>query len=264
MAEPPLAARTLRRIDEVAAQDWDRLVEDGNPFVRHGFLHALEARLGRCQDRLAALPSRGRGGQGAGGGGAALRQEPFLRRVCSTMPGRCLWRAGGRYYPKLQLAVPFTPVPGPRLLARDAASREGLVAALGGRDRAPGRLLAARHLLHRGRGAVPLEGHGFLIRHGVQYHWRNQGYASFADWLASLKSARRKMIKRSASRCARPASSWRPCTARRCGPACSTSSSCFYLATVEQAPGQRLSQPRFLPPPRHRAQGPGRAGGGAP
>ena len=104
-------------------------------------------------------------------------------------------RAGGRYYPKLLSAVPFTPVPGPRLLAESDAARAVLIECLAAVTRRLG--LSSLHVTFCTEAeAQLLEGHGFLIRHGVQYHWRNQGYASFADWLASLKSARRKMIKK--------------------------------------------------------------------
>ena len=104
-------------------------------------------------------------------------------------------RAGGSYYPKLQLAVPFTPVPGPRLLARDEASRVGLVTALKAVTERLG--VSSLHVTFCTEAEAGLLGeHGFLIRHGVQYHWHNQGHASFADWLASLKSARRKMIRK--------------------------------------------------------------------
>jgi hypothetical protein len=108
-------------------------------------------------------------------------------------------RAGGRYYPKLQLAVPFTPVPGPRLLVRpgpEAARARALLV--------EGLAAAARQLevssLHatflERADAEALAGAGWLLRHGYQFNWRNEGYSSFEDFLARLSSRKRKAIRK--------------------------------------------------------------------
>jgi uncharacterized protein len=106
-------------------------------------------------------------------------------------------RAGGRYYPKLQVSVPFTPVTGPRLLAADAdhAARSALVSGL--------RALRAQtnassiHLTYLPEvDCQDLAGDGFLARSGQQFHWFNDGYASFDDFLAALASRKRKAIRR--------------------------------------------------------------------
>ena len=104
-------------------------------------------------------------------------------------------RAGGRYYPKLQAAVPFTPVPGRRLLACDDSARAALVAALPATlEQLP---VSSLHLTFcTAEEALLLEEAGFLIRRGVQYHWQNQGYADFAGFLDSLRSAKKKMVRK--------------------------------------------------------------------
>ena len=99
-------------------------------------------------------------------------------------------RAGGRYYPKLQVAVPFTPVPGPRLLLRPGAaaeSRRDHRAAMVSAADAARRLVAARHLLPRGRVGALRRGRAARRASGIQYHWYNRGYATFDDYLASAQ-----------------------------------------------------------------------------
>ena len=97
------------------------------------------------------------------------------------------------YYPKLLSAIPFTPVTGPRLLARDQSSFEALVTALTTLNGDSG--TSSCHLLFlRGHQAKRLEQAGFMVRTGVQFHWANQGYTDFADFLSRLESKKRKNI----------------------------------------------------------------------
>ena len=107
-------------------------------------------------------------------------------------------RAGGRYYPKLQVAVPFTPVPGPRLLVRppgDVAARARLVAGLLGLTRQID--ASSLHITFCSEGeARALMSQGFLHRTGQQFHWLNAGYRSYDDFLATLASRKRKALKR--------------------------------------------------------------------
>jgi predicted N-acyltransferase len=106
---------------------------------------------------------------------------------------------GGRYYPKLQAMVPFTPVAGRRLMAApgvDAATLAGAVIPIvTGQARAAG--LSSLHLGFSTRDEVDLlTGHGFLRRIGEQYHWFNHGYRDFTDFLDTLATARRSTIHR--------------------------------------------------------------------
>jgi len=110
-------------------------------------------------------------------------------------------RAGGDYYPKLQCAVPFTPVPGRRILAQSPAVEHALAqAAIGLAQRANASSVHAtfadKELAER---LKPL---GYLTRIGLQYHWHNRGYATFEDFLADLSSQKRKTIRRERQRAA--------------------------------------------------------------
>ena len=108
-------------------------------------------------------------------------------------------RAGGNYYPKLQLAVPFTPVPGPRLLARPGEgfeAREALLArgavALVGKAG-----LSSAHITFLTEAeCTRLSAHGYLLRTGKQYHWANQGFQTYDDFLATLASRKRKALRK--------------------------------------------------------------------
>src|SRR5690606_8965653 len=103
-------------------------------------------------------------------------------------------RHGLAYYPKWLVAVPFTPVEGPRLLARDAAAREALASALVAEANASG--LSSLHVLFPPpREAALLERCGLMQRHGVQFRWSNRGYATFDDFLASLTQPKRKKVR---------------------------------------------------------------------
>jgi len=108
-------------------------------------------------------------------------------------------RAGGRYYPKLLVGVPFTPVPGPRLLVCPGAEAEA-----NRRHLAEGLISATNQLgvssLHvnfaDAEDSKALAAAGFMERVATQYHWQNDGYKSFADFLANLASRKRKMIRK--------------------------------------------------------------------
>lgn len=186
---------SIARIDRAA---WNRLAGPKDPFVRHEFLAALEN-----TDCV-----------GAGAGWqvlhlAAYDADQTLRGVLplyakSHSQGEYIFdhgwadafaRAGGQYYPKLQSAVPFTPVPGPRLLAQDDEARAALVAAALRLVEDNG--LSSYHVTFcQEDEAAYLESHGFLRRLTEQFHWRNEGYGSFEDFLAALSSRKRKTIRR--------------------------------------------------------------------
>ncbi len=103
-------------------------------------------------------------------------------------------RSGLDYYPKLLSAIPFTPVTGGRLLAIDDDARAALIAALQGVQEASG--LSSTHILYPPQAeAQQLEDAGFLLRKGVQFHWQNQGYADFEEFLSTLEQKKRKNIR---------------------------------------------------------------------
>ena len=108
-------------------------------------------------------------------------------------------RAGGRYYPKLQVAVPFTPVPGPRLFARPGPYADGvrdamidMLAKIAGDNR-----ISSVHATFCTEADWKRFGaRGWLLRLGQQYHWHNDGYSTFDDFLAALASRKRKAIRK--------------------------------------------------------------------
>ena len=106
-------------------------------------------------------------------------------------------RAGGAYYPKLQIAAPFSPVPGPRLLLRDTAAAPALIAAVEAVVDQNGLSFRARDLRRPGAAARCFEAAGWLVREGTASSTgSNDGYASFDDFLAALASRKRKAIRK--------------------------------------------------------------------
>ncbi len=172
-----------------------------NPFVSHAFFSALEAsgsatpRTGWGPRHLVARLE----GTIAGIVPCYLKSHSQGEYVFDRGWADAYERAGGRYYPKLQASVPFTPATGPRLLIRDGVNREQIASAL-----ASG-LIALTGVSKASSAHVTfaseeqwklLARHGFLQRTDQQFHWRNQGFASFDDFLATLNSRHRKAIKR--------------------------------------------------------------------
>ncbi len=188
------------RIAEIAAADWDACAGAGNPFVSHAFLSAMED-SGSAGSETGWLPQH-----------AVLRNEDS--RIVGIVPmyakshsygeyvfdhgwANALERAGGNYYPKLQAAVPFSPVPGPRLLRRpDSAVPIATMAnALEQACKSFG--VSSVHVTFctedewNGLGDA-----GWLQRVGMQFHWENDGYADFEGFLGALSSRKRKVLRR--------------------------------------------------------------------
>ena len=189
--------RTVSRIAEIDAASWDRLVPADNPFLRHAFLHALEA-SGSVSEQTGWQPFHlvvEEAGRITGVAPLYVKSHSYGEYVFDHGWADGYRRAGGSYYPKLQAAVPFTPVPGPRLLAESERARAALIA---GMQSATRQLrLSSLHVTF----CTPLEAQalgeaGFLVRRGIQFHWQNQNYGSFEAWLASLKSSKRKMVRK--------------------------------------------------------------------
>jgi predicted N-acyltransferase len=211
-----MANLTARLVSTIAAVDpaaWDACAnppgltegeaegERFNPFVTHGFLHALEA-SGSTGGRSGWTPAHVIVEDAAGRIIAAtpsyLKSHSQGEYVFDHAWADAYARAGGDYYPKLQVAAPFTPATGRRLLvARDApeGAREALVAGL----REVRRQVEASSIhvtFPTAEDAARLERMGFLVRHGEQFHFLCNGFASFDAFLAALASRKRKSIKR--------------------------------------------------------------------
>ena len=194
--------RVVSRIDEVEAADWDACAGPDNPFITHAFLKALEdsgsatADTGWLPQHLLLEDS---GGTLIGGMPCYLKSHSQGEYVFDHGWADAYERAGGRYYPKLQASIPFTPVTGKRLLVRPGAEqkeREALLlqAALQVADRLG---VSSLHITFPTRAEWRLAGElGFLQRTDQQFHWRNENYRSFDEFLAALISRKRKAIRK--------------------------------------------------------------------
>jgi len=176
---------------------WDALTDGANPFVSHDFLSALEdsGSVGPGTGWQAAPLLIERDGVLAGAIPAYVKGHSQGEYVFDHAWADAWHRAGGQYYPKLQIAVPFTPATGPRLLTRDPALALPLLRAAERVCEASG--LSSAHATFIAPGQVPLfEQAGWLPREDIQFHWENRGYASFDDFLGALSSRKRKDIRK--------------------------------------------------------------------
>jgi uncharacterized protein len=218
MASPEITLEAVPSVGDIPAEDWnacsnplafstaavDSCVNSKpvyNPFVSHAFFSALEAsgsaiaRTGWGPRHLIAKL----GGTVAGIVPCYLKSHSQGEYVFDRGWADAYQRAGGRYYPKLQASVPFTPATGPRLLIRGGVDQDqigtalasGLVALCGVSKASSAHVTFAREEEWKF-----LAGHGFLQRTDQQFHWHNHDFASFDDFLATLNSRHRKAIKR--------------------------------------------------------------------
>ncbi|WP_309691473.1 GNAT family N-acetyltransferase [Sphingomonas sp. SORGH_AS_0870] len=191
-------ARILSGVAALSPDQWDACAGTANPFVSHAFLSALETSHsvgGRSGWTPAPIVIDGPDGQPAAIAPAYLKAHSQGEYVFDHGWADAWERAGGRYYPKLQIAAPFSPVPGPRLLLRDPALAPALIAAI--EAVTDQNALSSAHATFVAPDQVPhFEAAGWLIREGVQFHWRNDGYASFDDFLDALASRKRKAIRK--------------------------------------------------------------------
>ena len=192
--ESEIIAKIASGVSGLNGFAWDRLTE-GDPFLRHAFLSALE--------------DSGSVGPGTGWTPAPILVEDSEDHLIAAAPAYLkthsqgeyvfdhgwaeAWeRAGGQYYPKLQVSVPFTPVPGPRLLgSRPQQLLSAIEAVTTQHDMSSAHITFLDEL-----GVAECERRNWLIRHGVQYHWFNRGFSSFDDFLGTLKHSRRKTIRK--------------------------------------------------------------------
>ncbi len=197
----PITVEVHTAIAEIPKSAWDACAGDINPSVSYAFLSALE-------DSGSTAPRTGWTPQHlsiAAPNGTILGVVPLYAKTHSY--GEYVFdygwadayeRAGGRYYPKLISAVPFTPVPGPRLLLHPEApdqTRDHLIAAM--IELCNRRRISSVHVTFpEQQDAEALTAAGFLQRVGQQFHWTNSGYRDFDDYLAALNSRKRKAVKK--------------------------------------------------------------------
>ena len=196
--QSPVTARIARAVSDLPAGQWDALTDGANPFMRHAFLSALEQSGsvgGRSGWTPLALVIDDKAGVLAAALPAYLKQHSQGEYVFDHSWADAWQRAGGAYYPKLQIAAPFTPATGPRLLTRDPAYAPALLAAA--QKLCEMHDLSSAHATFVEPAQIPLfESAGWLIRSDIQFHWYNRGYASFDDFLAALSSRKRKAIRK--------------------------------------------------------------------
>ena len=188
------------RIAEIDAADWDACAGDGNPFVSHEFLSAMED-SGSANSRTGWLPQhavlRRDGGEIVAVVPMYAKSHSYGEYVFDHGWANALERAGERYYPKLQAAVPFSPVPGPRLLCNPNAGVPQAAVAEALTQLCQEMGLSSVHITFCAQSEYDVLGAaGWLQRLGIQYHWQNEGYAQFDDFLAALSSRKRKSIRR--------------------------------------------------------------------
>ena len=195
---------TIRIVEDLSAippAAWDDCAGDENPFLSHAFLQALEE-SGSATRESGWLPQHialeDASGRLLGAVPMYLKSHSYGEYVFDHGWASAYERAGGRYYPKLQVAVPFTPVTGPRLLLHPEAPPDAadyLIAAM--IEIAQQHKVSSLHVTFPEREEWERLGHaGFVQRLGRQFHWENDNYASFDAFLEALNSRKRKQIRR--------------------------------------------------------------------
>jgi predicted N-acyltransferase len=188
--------------NEISAADWAALDHGSDPFVSRAFLGTAEkvgaggTALGWQAHHLAAYDEAG---TLAGLLPLYLRTHSFGDFSRDWGFAEAWQRAGLNYYPKLVSGVPYTPSPGPRLMVREVSSRATITAMLTTTVLQQVRELGASSwqcLFVEEADRALLEANGLLMRRGVQFHWINQGYASFDDFLSEFTADKRKKLKR--------------------------------------------------------------------
>ena len=201
MPASPVTARIANGVASILPGDWDACAGSGNPFVSHAFLSILE-RSGSVSARAGwqSLPIVIDDAQGrpAAIAPAYAKSHSQGEYVFDHAWADAWEQAGGQYYPKLQVAVPFTPVPGPRLLLRDGAMAPALIAGI--EALTDQNQLSSAHVTFLDDAQLPLfEQAGWLVRAGTQFHWANENYGDFDAFLGALASRKRKAIRKERS-----------------------------------------------------------------
>ncbi|MFN3990987.1 MAG: GNAT family N-acetyltransferase [Erythrobacter sp.] len=198
MSKQELTVRLAPSVGQFDAAEWNALGGHRNPFVSHEFLTAME--------------DSGSVGPGTGWEPAPIVITDSAGKLVGAVPSYAkghsqgeyvfdhswadAWhRAGGRYYPKLQIAAPFTPATGPRLLMGDASLAPHLLTAAETVCANNGLSSAHATFIEPEQRAL-FEAGGWLMRSDIQFHWHNRGYASFDDFLAALTSRKRKDLRK--------------------------------------------------------------------
>ena len=202
-----LTVQFLPSISDVSGSVWNRIAGTDYPFIRHEFLLALEcsgsttARTGWQVYHALAV----RDGEPVGFVPLYLKSHSYGEYVFDHGWANAYHRHDLAYYPKLVSAIPFTPVAGPRLCVLAGEDRPAVHRALVEAicQRAEEISASSWHVLFPERAlAASLDDSGFMLRRGVQFHWHNRGYRSFADFLDGFSSRKRKAVRKERARVA--------------------------------------------------------------
>ncbi|MFM9977438.1 MAG: GNAT family N-acetyltransferase [Sphingomonadaceae bacterium] len=193
-----IVVRIGNGVASIDAGHWDAVAGRANPFVAHAFLAALETSGSAVPDtgwQPVPILVEQADGTLVAAAPAYLKSHSQGEYIFDHNWADAWENAGGRYYPKLLIAVPFSPVPGPRLLARDDSFARALIA--GAETLAERNGLSSVHANFLDPAQIELfRAAGWLIREGTQFHWSNNGYANFDDFLDALASRKRKAIRK--------------------------------------------------------------------
>ncbi len=198
MSDGAITAEVGRSVAALDADQWNALAGDANPFVSHAFLSLLEASgsVGRGTGWTPApITIKGPDGRLVAALPSYLKSHSQGEYVFDHNWAQALENAGGSYYPKLQIAAPFTPATGPRLLLADPVWAGPILIAA--QDLAEQNRLSSVHATFIEPAQQPLfEQAGWLMRADTQFHWRDDGYGDFEGFLDSLTSRKRKDLRK--------------------------------------------------------------------
>ncbi len=192
----------ISNMNEVSRDAWNALDGTQPPFLRHEFLSALEKH--RCVGEATGWTPQhmllfDADNRLVGAVPQYLKHNSYGELVFDWAWADAFQRNGLRYYPKLVVAIPYTPASGPRLLISPGAEREAVANALVQLliENAQRQQLSSLHCLfpHEQDRSV-LASQGLLVRMGCQFHWHNNNYRDFDDFLARLTASKRKKIRR--------------------------------------------------------------------
>ncbi len=201
----------LDHLSDIAAADWNALLDsDAGPFLRHEFLSTLEETAcvgGNTGWQVAHLTLK-QDGRLIGAMPLYLKQHSYGEFVFDWSWAQAYEQQGLNYYPKVLCAIPFTPVQGSRILCKSQSDQNALISGLKSLLSENG-LSSAHILFPMATEAEALKEQGFLLRDSVQFHWHNQDFQSFEQFLSVLTMKRRKNIRREREQVAREAISFR-------------------------------------------------------
>ncbi len=236
--EPKIEIALEDGIAGIDPKEWDRIVADESPFLEWAFLASLE--------------EAGTLGESSGWDARPLvaREDGRLVAACplyvkSNSEGEFIFdhawadaamRGGIRYYPKLLVGVPFSPVTGSRFLVDPDADREIWIARLGTalREICISNEISSVHVnFCPPEEAAALEPLGFHTRIGLQYHWHNQGYEDFEGYLGAFRSKRRNQIRRERREMEKQGVEIKTYTGAEITPDLAEPMYAFYLDTIE-------------------------------